>query len=218
MIRSDFEAIGAWIPARSKVLDLGCGDGSLLRYLAQSRGARGYGVEIADDNIVACIKNRVAVIQMDLEAGLSGFERASFDFVILSQTLQAVRHTETILREMLRVGKQGIVTFPNFGHWKNRWQVVLGRMPVSKNLPYQWYDTPNIHLCTLSDFERLCRQLEVNVLERVVMHNGRRVAVQPNLRGSLAVYRFAPRQGGAGVPVAGDTPAAQSLAAPEASI
>ena len=151
--RPDFAAIAAWIPEGASVLDLGCGDGSLLRYLNETRKMRGYGVEISDANIEACIPNDVNVIQSDLESGLSGFENQSFDFVILSQTLQATRHTEPLMKEMLRVGREGIVSFPNFGYWKNRLQVLLGNMPVSDELPYQWYDTPNVHLCTLHDFE-----------------------------------------------------------------
>ena len=188
--RADFAAIAAWVRSGAKVLDLGCGDGSLLKYLAGTRNARGYGVEINDANVEVCIKNHVNVIQMDLEAGLSIFESNSFDCVILSQTLQAMKHTETIVREMLRVGRQGIVTFPNFGHWRHRLQVIRGRMPVSDELPYQWYDTPNIHLCTLKDFERFCEEQGIQILERVVIDNGRTIALFPNLLGSLAVYRF----------------------------
>jgi len=188
--RADFAAIAAWVRTGAKVLDLGCGDGSLLKYLAGTRSARGYGVEINDANVEVCIKNDVNVIQMNLEAGLSIFESNSFDCVILSQTLQAMKHTETIVREMLRVGRQGIVTFPNFGHWRHRLQVIRGRMPVSDELPYQWYDTPNIHLCTLKDFERFCEEQGIRILERVVIDNGQTIALFPNLLGSLAVYRF----------------------------
>jgi methionine biosynthesis protein MetW len=133
----------------------------------------------------------VNVIQGDLERGLQGFDAGSFDYVILSQTLQAMRHTEEIVVEMLRVGRQGIVTFPNFGHWQARWQVAFGgRMPVSKTLPYEWYDTPNVHLCTIRDFERFCAAHSIRILERVVLHAGRRVVFLPNLLGSLAVFRF----------------------------
>ncbi len=188
--RPDFAAIAAGIPEGASVLDLGCGDGSLLRYLKEARSARGYGVEINDADIVSCIANGINVIQNDLEAGLSDFEDGSFDFVILSQTLQATRHTEALVREMLRVGKEGIVSFPNFGYWRNRLNVMLGNMPVSRELPYQWYDTPNVHLCTLHDFENFCRDKNVIVLERRVMTGNSQVNVLPNLLGSTAVYRF----------------------------
>ncbi len=188
--RADFATISQWIKPGAKVLDLGCGDGALLKYLKTTRNIRGYGVEIEDANILASVKNGVNVIQMDLEAGLSGFESHSFDYVILSQTLQAIEHTERIVREMLRVGKEGIVTFPNFGYWHHRLQVIQGRMPVSENLPYQWFDTPNIHLCTLKDFESFCHEHGVHILERTVMHEGKTVNFLPNLLGNLAVYRF----------------------------
>ncbi|WP_435628345.1 methionine biosynthesis protein MetW [Candidatus Ferrigenium straubiae] len=188
--RPDFAAIAAWIPKGASVLDLGCGDGSLLRYLKETRAVRGYGVEINDLDIVSCIANGINVIQNDLESGLSDFEDGSFDFVILSQTLQATRHTEALTREMLRVGREGVVSFPNFGYWKNRLHVLLGNMPVSRELPYQWYDTPNVHLCTLRDFEDFCRGHDVTVLERSVMTGEREVRLLPNLLGSTAVYRF----------------------------
>ena len=188
--RPDFAAIAAWIPKGASVLDLGCGDGSLLRYLKETRAVRGYGVEISDMDIVSCIANGVNVIQNDLEAGLSDFEDNAFDFVILSQTLQATRHTEPLIQEMLRVGREGIVSFPNFGYWKTRLDVLLGNMPVSRELPYQWYDTPNVHLCTLNDFESFCRKYCVSVTARSVMTGGREVGLLPNLLGSTAVYRF----------------------------
>ncbi len=190
LTRPDFAAIAAWIPNGARVLDLGCGDGSLLRYLQGSNRVAGYGVEIVDANIVACIKNQVNVIQGDLESGLSGFENNSFDYVILSQTLQATRHTEPLMREMLRVGREGIVSFPNFGYWRNRMDILQGKMPVSKELPYQWYDTPNIHLCTLNDFEALCRSNSMHILDRRVMTGDQVISVLPNLLGSTAVYRF----------------------------
>ncbi|MEJ5209936.1 MAG: methionine biosynthesis protein MetW [Burkholderiales bacterium] len=192
-VRPDFEAIGAWVRPGAKVLDLGCGDGSLLRYLRESRNAFGYGVEIADEKIAACVRNGVNAIQSDLESGLSTFASDSFDYVILSQTLQAMHHTEDIIREMLRVGREAIVSFPNFGHLSHRLQVLAGRMPVSRDLPYQWYDTPNVHLCTLKDFEAFCATHGVEILERLVLHRGRRVRLLPNLLGSLAVYRLRAR-------------------------
>jgi len=189
--RPEFDAIAAWVAPQATVLDLGCGDGLLLKFLAGTRGVKGYGIEIDDAGVLACVKNGVNVIQSDLERGLQGFDAGSFDYVILSQTLQAMRNTEAIVLEMLRVGRQGIVAFPNFGHWRSRWQVAFGgRMPVSESLPYQWYDTPNVHLCTISDFERFCAEHGVRVLERIVLAGGRRVEWLPNLRGSLAVFRF----------------------------
>ena len=193
-LRPDFTAIAQWIKPGAKILDLGCGDGSLLRYLRDTRNVFGYGVEIDDDNLLSCFRNGINVIQNDLEAGLSGFESDSFDYVILSQTLQAMRHTEGIIQEMLRVGKEGIVSFPNFGYWKNRMQVISGHMPVSKNLPYHWYDTPNIHLCTLGDFEALCQQCDARILERRVMNGDHPVNFLPNLMGMLAFYRFERRE------------------------
>lgn len=190
MTRHDFQTIANWVKPGSKVLDLGCGDGSLLKFLQDTRQAHGYGVELTDANILAGVKNGINIIQNDLESGLSVFESGSFDHVILSQTLQAMRHTEAILREMLRVGREGIVTFPNFGYWKNRLQVLRGNMPVSDDIPYQWYDTPNVHLCTMHDFEALCVKLGFHIRERVVMTAGMPVQFLTNLAGSLAVYRF----------------------------
>jgi methionine biosynthesis protein MetW len=188
--RPDFDAIAAWVRPNSTVLDLGCGDGLLLKYLQQTRNVRGYGVELEDDKVIASVANGVNVMQGDLERGLAGFDSGSFDYVILSLTLQAVRRTAEIVDEMLRVGREAIVTFPNFGYWRNRLQVVRGRMPVSDELPHQWYDTPNVHLCTIQDFERFCASRGIRVLERVVLADGTRVAFLPNLRGSLAVFRF----------------------------
>ena len=188
--RPDFVAIAALVKSGAKVLDLGCGDGSLLRYLCNARDVHGYGVEIDDENIQACFNNGINVIQSDLESGLSSFESGSFDYVILSQTLQAMKHTEGIIKEMMRVSKEGIVSFPNFGYWKNRLQVIFGRMPVSEALPYQWFDTPNIHLCTLGDFERFCRQHGARILERRIMNGDHQVSFAPNLFGILAFYRF----------------------------
>jgi len=187
--RPDFAAIAQWVAPGVRVLDLGCGDGSLLRYLWEAKQIHGYGVEIEDAAVVACVQNDVNVLQMDLESGLAVFGDRSFDYVILSETLQAIHHTENLMREMLRVGREAIVSFPNFGHWEARIQVLFGRMPVSEELPYEWYDTPNVHLCTLSDFEDLCRKLGVRIRERLVLHEGRAVSFLPNVLGSLAVYR-----------------------------
>ncbi|HLE65819.1 MAG TPA: methionine biosynthesis protein MetW [Burkholderiales bacterium] len=188
--RPDLAAIARWIETGARVLDLGCGDGALLKYLWEMRQAPGYGVEIDDAHVLECVRNDVNVLQLDLESGLSVFRDGSFDCVILSETLQAIHHAEALMREMLRVGREAIVSFPNFGHWQARLQVALGRMPVSKELPYQWYDTPNVHLCTVDDFEDFCRRLGVRVLERLVLHDGRAVNFLPNLLGSLAVFRL----------------------------
>lgn len=190
--RHDFAAIAQWIRPGAHVLDLGCGDGSLLRALRETRAANGYGIEIDDAKIIASVRNGVNVIQSNLESGLSGFESSSFDYVILSQTLQAVRHTEDLLKEMLRVGREGIVSFPNFGFWRLRTQILLGgRMPVSRNLPYEWYDTPNVHLFTIADFESFCIARGIRILERVVMNEkGERITFMPNLLGAVAVYRL----------------------------
>lgn len=189
-VRHDFETIATWVKPGSRVLDLGCGDGTLLKYLMDARQAHGYGVDIKDANILACVKKGLNVIQNDLDAGLSGFEAASFDYVILSQTLQAMKHIEQVIGEMLRVGKEAIVAFPNFGYWRHRVQVLQGHMPVSPNLPYQWHDTPNIHLCTLKDFEAFCATHGIRILQRVVMDGESEIGFLPNIRGSVAAYRI----------------------------
>ncbi|MGA0114883.1 MAG: methionine biosynthesis protein MetW [Burkholderiales bacterium] len=188
--RPDFAAIAQWVSQGAHVLDLGCGDGTLLKYLQQARAVTGYGVEIDDRNVLECVNNGVHVIQSDLERGLAEFEDNSFDFVVLSQTLQAMRNTERIMREMLRVGRAGIVTFPNFGYWKNRLHVLRGRMPVSENLPFEWFDTPNIHLCTIADFERFCAERGIRIIGRTVLTGSRPAPAWPNLLGELAVYHF----------------------------
>jgi methionine biosynthesis protein MetW len=188
-VRADLQAIIQWVPQGARVLDLGCGDGSLLRELWQRREAPGYGVEIDDDSVLACVANDVNVVQVDLESGLSLFADGSFDCVILSETLQTIHRTEFLMREMLRVGREVIVSFPNFGHWQARVQVLKGRMPVSEALPYEWYETPNVHHCTIADFEELCVRLGVKIKERLALHEGKPVTTMPNLFGSLAVYR-----------------------------
>jgi methionine biosynthesis protein MetW len=188
--RQDFAIIANWVKFGTKVLDLGCGDGELLQYLRNSLEVKGYGVEKDDAKWLACMQNGSNVIQMDLEDGLSGFEDQSFDTVILSQTLQAMHHTEEIVQEMLRVGREVIVTFPNFGYWRNRLQILTGNMPVSKTLPYQWFDTPNVHLCTINDFDQFCKNHNITVLERRVITDTQAVEFMPNLLGNLAMYRL----------------------------
>jgi methionine biosynthesis protein MetW len=188
--RQDFAIIASWTTFGSKVLDLGCGDGTLLKYLREGLEVKGYGIEKDDANWLACLQNSVNVIQMDLEDGLSGFEDSSFDTVVLSQTLQAMHNTEGIVLEMLRVGREAVVTFPNFGYWRNRIQSTLGNMPVSKSLPYQWYDTPNVHLCTINDFDIFCKNHKIEILERKVITEGEEIQFMPNLLGNLAMYRL----------------------------
>ncbi|QDC51599.1 methionine biosynthesis protein MetW [Candidatus Methylopumilus universalis] len=188
--RQDFAAIANWIPFGAKVLDLGCEDGSLLKFLEGSLEVKGYGIEKDDAHWLNTLKQGINVIQMDLESGLSGFESQSFDVVVLSQTLQAMRNTEKIVHEMLRVGKEAIVTFPNFGYWRHRIQLIQGQMPVSKSLPYEWYNTPNIHLCTIKDFDDFCAKNKIGIKERLILTHGKPIHVMPNLMGALAMYRL----------------------------
>lgn len=190
--RGDLDLIESWIPLGARVLDLGCGDGAFLARLMRTRQVTGYGVEIDDANVQRCVQHGVNVIQQDLEAGLALFDDHAFDVVILSQTLQAMHNTERILKEIARVGKEGIVSFPNFGYWYHVWSIALGRMPVSKQMPYQWYNTPNIHLCTVKDFEALIAQIGYRILGRELFLGGRAVHVLGPLRSTLAVYRFKP--------------------------
>ena len=187
--RADFSAIANWIAPNSQVLDLGCGDGSFLEYLQKQKSVHAYGVEIDDGRVLACVQKGLNVIQQDLEGGLALFEDNSFDTVVLSQTVQTIHQTEKILREIVRVGKESIVSFPNFGHWSHRLAVALGRMPVSKSLPYQWYNTPNVRVLTVADFEKLASSLGLKVIDQCILHDGRQVTLMPNLFGSLALFR-----------------------------
>ncbi|MDR5853316.1 methionine biosynthesis protein MetW [Caballeronia sp. LZ062] len=188
-LRSDFRAIARWVEPRSTVLDLGCGDGSLLALLAEELEVNGYGIEINDAGVLACAQKGVNVIQQNLEDGLRLFEDDSFDFAILSQTLQTIHQTAAILRETVRVGRECIVSFPNFGYWPHRLSVIQGRMPVSKSLPYQWHNTPNVRVLTIKDFEALAPEVGIEILDRVVLHGGQAIRWGANWRGSLAVYR-----------------------------
>jgi methionine biosynthesis protein MetW len=189
-VRRDFRRIAGWVEPGSRVLDLGCGDGSLLSYLRDARQIRGVGVEISDERVIACVHRGVDVIQQNLEDGLAMFGDRRFDTVVLSQTLQSMRHTEHILREMARTGRTGVVSFPNFGYWPHGWSILRGRMPVTRQIPYAWYDTPNIHLCTLRDFEDLCAKLGLRILERVTFGPTAEVKWFASWRTTLALYRF----------------------------
>jgi len=184
------QQIAALVPEGSRVLDLGCGTGELLSYLQTHRGCSGYGVELDDANLLACVQRGVNAIQLNLEEGLSIFEDQSFDVVLQLETLQHLRNTELMLRETARVGRIGIVSFPNFAHWPNRLQVLLGRMPVTRVLPYEWYDTPNIRVGTYADFEVLARKNNLRVLDSFGIQNGRAVRTRPNLMSSMAVFKF----------------------------
>lgn len=189
--RFDFAVIAGWIPPGERVLDLGCGDGRLLRYLRETRDISGYGVEIDHDSILGCLRNGVDVIQMNIDSGLSGFEDNSFNHVIISQALQTMRATEHILSEMLRVGEEAVVSFPNFAYRGNRAAIAEGHMPVSEDLPYDWFDTPNVRFFTIVDFEELCARLDIEIRERLAFDElGRQVEDDPNLNGSLAFYRL----------------------------
>jgi len=193
--RPDLAIIEDWINPNSRVLDLGCGDGLLLQHLQTTKNVSGYGVEIEDCHIAPCLTNGVHVIQGNLDQGLAEFNDNSFDYVILSLTLQAMHNPAPLLDEMLRVGTEGIVTFPNFGHWKIRYSLGLhGVLPVTPSLPHQWYNTPNLRLCTLRDFERLCQERKIRVQQRKTLdHNHTPSIISklfPSLFGEIALYRF----------------------------
>ena len=192
-LRGDRLAVAEWIRAVSRVLDLGCGDGALLDFLQRERGVTGYGIEIDPANIIRCLDAGVNVIQSDLDRGLSDFGDHSFDYVVMTETLQAMRYPHQLLREMLRVGREGIVTFPNFGHWRCRLQIALGRMPVTDHLPHTWYNTPNIHMCTIRDFEALCLGEGIQILDKravdTLYQTTPGMRWLPNLLGEVALYR-----------------------------
>ena len=194
-LRADQSLIAKWIKNNARVLDLGCGDGALLANLQQEQNVSGYGIEIDEKNIISCLENGVNVIQTDLDAGLSQFDNNTFDYVIMTQTLQAIYYPEKLLTEMTRVGQEAIVTFPNMAHWKCRIQMALGgHMPKSKTLPYEWHNTPNIHLCSLDDFENLCAEKNIEILERKTIDHAHQISlgmsILPNLLGEIAIYRF----------------------------
>jgi methionine biosynthesis protein MetW len=196
-MRADLAIIADWIKPGSSILDMGCGDGKLLKFLRDNRGVDGIGLEIDAQQIENCVRHNISVIQADLNDGLEQyFSDNSFDYVIMSQTLQAMDHPDKLIEEMLRVGRHGIITFPNMAYWKGRLQLgIRGVMPVTSNLPNHWFDTPNIHLCTVRDFESLCKQKNINILERTVVdHTHSRstllMRLLPNLFGEIAIYRF----------------------------
>jgi len=194
-LRRELEIVAEWVEPGSRVLDLGCGDGTLLQYLIERKGVTAYGLEHDPRKVTGCMARGVNVVRADLDDGLSDFHRDSFDHVIMSQTIQAVRYPDKLLEDMLRVAHHGIVTFPNIGYWRLRVQLLLqGRMPRSPALPNAWYNSPNIHLCTVRDFERLCASMGVQIRERRLLDRAHRstpvIDLAPNLLGEIAIYRF----------------------------
>ena len=184
------QAIAQLVPPGSRVLDLGCGDGALLEYLQKEHGCTGYGVELDDANVHACVRRGINVLQLNIDEGLAIFEDNSFDVVLQIDTFQHLRNTETMLRETVRIGRAGIVAFPNFAHWPNRFSILRGRMPVTRRLPYQWYDTPNIRVGTYKDFEILALKNRLRILDSFGLHSGERIRMFPNLRSTTAVFHF----------------------------
>ena len=182
--------ISSLVPQGARVLDLGCGDGALLDLLQRERGCTGYGVEISDGNVLQCLRRGVDVIQLNLDEGLALFDDDSFDVVLQIDTLQNLRNAEVMLRETARVGRTGIVAFPNFAHWPNRISVLRGRMPVTRRLPYQWYDTPNIRVGTFKDFEALALKNRLRILDAFGLQEGVEIRRLPNLLAGTAVFKF----------------------------
>ena len=194
-LRADLDIIKDWIPSNSQVLDLGCGDGEFLQYLKQHKNVLGYGLEIDSDKITECVCKGVNVIEQNLDSGLANIKDDSIDTVVMTQALQAVKRPDQLIDEMLRIGKEAIITFPNFGHWRTRLYLInKGRMPVSETLPYHWYDTPNIHLCTFKDFEALCYRKGITIKHRMVVdqthHEHWFYNLWPNLLGDIAIYHI----------------------------
>lgn len=190
ILRADLAFIAHWVKDEAHVLDLGCGDGAMLEYLQTAKRCTGYGIEIDDDKIPACTARGVSVIQQDMEKGLGLFTDNSFDAVLCLSSLQMMKNVEELLRDIARVGREAIVSFPNFAYWPHRLSLLCGRMPVSKSLPYDWYDTPNVRCATIRDFEELANQVGLRVVNCVALQNGKPVSFLPNWRGSLAVFRL----------------------------
>lgn len=193
-LRADLAFIARWVTPSSRVLDLGCGDGAMLEYLQVDKQCSGYGVEIDDARIPRCLQRGVSVIQQDMEGGLAMFANDAFDTVLCLSALQMTKNVEGVLRDIARVGREAIVSFPNFAHWPHRLALLTGRMPVSESLPYQWYDTPNLRCATISDFEELAEEVGLEVLECVALRDdGTPVTFLSTWRGSLAVFRLRKR-------------------------
>lgn len=189
-LRPDLQLIAEWISPGASVLDLGCGDGALLSHLQRAKNCHGYGVEIDGPAMLTAVKAGVSVIQQNIESGLDMFRQAHFDVVVLSMAIQATHETERVLREMSDIGVESIVSLPNFGHWSHAWSLLLGHMPVSRELPYEWYNTPNLHMATVADFENLLQKLGMQITGKAFFANGGRVRRMAGLRATQAIYRF----------------------------
>jgi methionine biosynthesis protein MetW len=190
LLRPDQRYVTQWVKPGSRVLDLGCSDGALLAYLRDHKQCTVLGIDLDDNAVLATLKHGIDVIQQDLESGLALFEHNAFDVVLQLETLQQMHHVKPMLTEIARVGREAILSFPNFGYWDHRWQLLCGRMPISTTLPYQWFDTPNLRCATLHDFTDLAASCGLTIKDRVALHQGLPVHFLPNLRGSQAVFRF----------------------------
>lgn len=189
-LRPDLAFIADWIAPNTQILDVGCGDGVMLDYLQTDKSCQGYGIEISDELVLACTKRGVQVIQQDMELGLDLFGEHAFDTVLCLSSLQMMKNVEGLLTDIARVGREAIVSFPNFAYWPHRLALLRGRMPVSKSLPYEWYDTPNLRCATIGDFAELANSVGLEVLECVALQDGQPVQWLPTWRGSLAVFRL----------------------------
>ena len=190
ILRPDQKYVAQWVKDGSRVLDLGCSDGALLAYLRDEKNCTVLGIDLDDVAVLATLERGIDVIQQDLESGLALFEHNAFDVVLQLETLQQIHHVKPMLTEIARVGREAILSFPNFGYWRNRLQITRGNMPVSKSLPYEWFNTPNVHLCTIHDFDQFCKNHNITILERKVITDTQEVSFMPNLLGNLAMYRL----------------------------